>query len=211
VDGAGCRRMLPRDSLSYLGLTRNRHRDRKQSRGWRSRLRQLATPEGTSPCKYLVGVHPMCPCHQSHTRTWLQRQLYNPPLLCNRTKSAGATSRPCFLCVNHDDIVGPNPHPVPEGNLGRLRCLAATDLTTRLPFRIASFAQVIVFNRIWPHFEKVKHLGLHQVLRFHMNWNERKTAKSIVQFQVGLRRPIKAENSETRQFEIGFFRVVVVL
>jgi hypothetical protein len=118
VDGAGCRRPLLRDSLSYLGFTRNRHADRKQSRRWTNRLRKLATPEGTSPCKYLVGVYPMCPCHQSHTRTRLQRQLDNPPLLCNRTKSA-STPIPT-LCLNHEYIVRLKPAGMPDGKTTRL-------------------------------------------------------------------------------------------
>jgi hypothetical protein len=38
--------------------------------------------------------------HQRHARTRLQRQLYNPPLLCNRAKSPNMPFR--FICLNHD-------------------------------------------------------------------------------------------------------------
>ena len=74
----------------------------------------------TPPLEHLVRVHPVRSRHLRHARARLQRQLYNPPLLCNRPKSAYATSRSRFLCMIHDAIVGLTPEAMPEGKAGRL-------------------------------------------------------------------------------------------
>src|SRR6266702_5761045 len=119
VDRTERRRLLLHTSFPYLRLTRSSYRDWKQSCGCCNRLRQLATLEGTPPGKYLVGVHPVCPRHQRHTRTRLKRQLDNAPLLCNRTKSANPAFR--SFCLNHDQMVRLMPEMAPEGNFERLR------------------------------------------------------------------------------------------
>ena len=93
---------------------------RKQSRGGRSGLRHLASLEGASPLEHLVRVHSVRPRHQRHACAWLQRQLYDPPLLCNRSPPANTTFRPRSLCLHHDAIVRLNFDSVPEGKTGRL-------------------------------------------------------------------------------------------
>ena len=119
VDSTGRRRLLLRGRLTNLRLAWSRHRNRKQGCGWSCRLCQLATLEGTTPRKYLVRVYTVRPCYQRHTRTWLHRQLYNPTLLRNRTKSADATFR--SICLKHDNIVRLKPAGMPEGMTTRLR------------------------------------------------------------------------------------------
>jgi hypothetical protein len=61
----------------------------------------------------------MSTCHQRNTRAWLQRQIYNLPLLCNRPESANATFR--TRCLFPDYIVRLKPVEMPEGKTARLQ------------------------------------------------------------------------------------------
>ena len=52
-------------------------------------------------------------CNQRHARAWLQCQIYDLPLLCNRPKSANPTFR--SRCLFHDHMVRLKPAQMPEG------------------------------------------------------------------------------------------------
>ena len=117
MDSPDRRPLLLRGRLANLRLASRRYRNRKQIRGRSGRLGQLANLEGTTPRKYLVRVYPVCPRHQRHTGARLHRQLHNPTLLRNRTKSADATFR--SLCLNQDNIVRLKPAGMPEGKTAR--------------------------------------------------------------------------------------------
>ena len=76
----------------HLHLACGRHRNWKQACRCHTGLRQLAALEGPSPLEDLVRVHPVRPGHQRYARAWLQGQLYDPPLLGNRSPPANSTS-----------------------------------------------------------------------------------------------------------------------
>ena len=102
------------------GLTGRGHHNRKKRCRWRSSLAQFAPFQRTTPLEYLVRVHTVSPCHESHTRTRLQGQLRNPPLLRHRSPSANRPCRTYLTIITHDDIVVLKPAVMPEGNSGRL-------------------------------------------------------------------------------------------
>ena len=104
--------------LPCLRLTRSSHCNRKQSCARGRGLNQLAALECTSPLKHLVRVQPMRTCNQRHARAWLQCQIYDLPLLCNRPKSANPTFR--SRCLFHDHMVRLKPAQMPEGKTTRL-------------------------------------------------------------------------------------------
>jgi len=105
--------------LSCLRLTRCSHCNRKQccACGWG--IHQLTALESTPPLEHLVRVQLMSPRHQRYTCAWLQRQIYNLLLLCDRPKSTNAT--PCTRSLLHDHIVRLKPAETPEGKTTRLR------------------------------------------------------------------------------------------
>ena len=119
VDRAGAGRLMLVGRLPCLRLTRSSHCNRKQSCARGRGLNQLAALECTSPLKHLVRVQPMRTCNQRHARAWLQCQIYDLPLLCNRPKSANPTFR--SRCLFHDHMVRLKPAQMPEGKTTRLR------------------------------------------------------------------------------------------
>src|SRR5277367_2601733 len=60
----------------------------------------------------------MSPCNQRYTCAWLQCQIYNLLLLCDRPKPTNATPR--IRCLLHDHIVRLKPVRMPEGKTTRL-------------------------------------------------------------------------------------------
>ncbi len=112
--------------LPCLRLTRSSHCNRKQSCARGRGLNQLAALECTSPLKHLVRVQSMSTCNQRHARAWLQCQIYDLPLLCNRPKSANPTSRARYLF--HDHIVRLKLAEMPEGKTTRLRMRGGTPM-----------------------------------------------------------------------------------
>jgi hypothetical protein len=62
----------------------------------------------------------MCPCHECHTRTRLQGQLRNVPLLRQSSPSANRPWSTYLPLITHDDIVVLKPGVMPEGDSGRL-------------------------------------------------------------------------------------------
>jgi hypothetical protein len=83
--------------------------------------RSVRPAQCTAPLEHLVRVHTVSTSHQRNTRTGLQCQLRNPPLLRHRPESARAATRPRFHPINHDDILALKPDTMPEGKTGRLR------------------------------------------------------------------------------------------
>ncbi|MGB6745586.1 MAG: hypothetical protein WBE38_18205, partial [Terracidiphilus sp.] len=68
----------------------------------------------------------MSTSHQRNTRTRLESQFRNPPLLRDRSEPAWAATRSHFHPINHDNIVVLKAQVMPEGKTGRLLSASIT-------------------------------------------------------------------------------------
>jgi hypothetical protein len=94
VNRTGHRRLLLCGGPPNFRLSWSSNSDRKQSCRCYRGIYQLTALERPPPLEHLVRVQPVSPCYLRHTRTRLECQFRNPPLLCNRPPSASARSVP---------------------------------------------------------------------------------------------------------------------
>jgi hypothetical protein len=122
VNRACRRRRFLRINL-ILSIRRNAgcgQHDWKKRRRCRRGLVQFAPFQSATPLEYLVRVHTVSASHQRNTRTRLECQFRDPPLLRHRSEPARAPNSPRFLFISHDGIVVLKPQVMPEGRSGRL-------------------------------------------------------------------------------------------
>jgi hypothetical protein len=90
VNRTACYRLLPGINLAWsVGWDAgSRQHDWKERRRCSVRLSQFASLKSPTPLEHLVRVHTVSTSHQRNTRTGLQCQLRNPPLLRHRSPPA---------------------------------------------------------------------------------------------------------------------------
>jgi hypothetical protein len=106
-------------------------------------------PEGASPLEHLVRVYRVRPGHQRHTRARVQRQLYDPPLLCNRSPPANTTFRSRSLSATHNANVRLKPQ----------RC-ARGKLRTPTNPRLQQISSAFLCESLAPHWSRIAKRGV---------------------------------------------------